>query len=103
MMIAANDPSGGPDELIFTAVFNTTDAVPLAAIDTAEATKWTARFGGQSFEGNTLTLLSPTSILVAMVVMGPEAGPNEVNYAAAPSDIADVLGRKLAAFSGFPL
>jgi hypothetical protein len=47
--------------------------------------------------------VSPTSILVEMAVVGPEAGPDEVGYAAAPSDIADVLGRKLAAFAGFPL
>jgi hypothetical protein len=102
-MIATKDLSGGEDDLTFTAVFNTTQAVPLASIDASDALKWTARYNGSRFEGNTLTLLSPTSILVEMALVEGEAGPNEVSYAAAPSDIADVLGRKLAAFAGFPL
>ena len=102
-MVAATDVSGGPDDLAFTAVFNTTAAAPLAPVDAADATKWSARYGGQAFEGNALTLLSPTSIRVEMVAVGPDAGPDVVNYANAPSDIADVLGRTLAAFAGYPL
>jgi len=34
---------------------------------------------------------------------GAEAGPDVLNYANAPSDISDSLGRQLAAFDGFPL
>jgi len=103
MMIAANDVTPGPDELTFTAVFNTSAADPLESVDTADASKWTARFDGQSFQGNTLTRLSDTTISIDMVVIGPDGGPDEVNYAADPSDIADSLGRHLAAFAGFPL
>jgi len=102
-MIAAADVTPGPDELTFTAVFNTSADAPLASIDAADALKWTARFDGRRFEGNTLTLISPTSIVVDMAFVEDEAGPDEVNYANAPSDIADTLGRHLAAFAGFPL
>jgi hypothetical protein len=38
-----------------------------------------------------------------MEAAGPEAGANVLNYANAPSDIFDALGRSLAAFEGFPL
>ena len=103
MMIAATDVSGGPDDLWFTAVFNTSAAAPLASVDAADASKWNARFEGQRFEGTLLTRMSDSTIFVEMVVVGPDSGANEVNYTNAPSDIADVLGRHLAAFAGFPL
>jgi hypothetical protein len=103
MMIAATDVSGGPDDLWFTAVFNTSAAAPLASVEAADASKWNARFDGQRFEGTLLTRMSDSTIFVEMVVVGPDSGANEVNYTNAPSDIADVLGRHLAAFAGFPL
>ena len=35
--------------------------------------------------------------------LGAEAGADVLNYANAPSDVSDSLGRFLAAFAGFPL
>ena len=47
--------------------------------------------------------VAPDTLYVQMTPAGAEAGADVLNYANAPSDVSDSLGRFLAAFDGFPL
>ena len=98
----------GGDYVSFTAVFNATAANPMsdvAAPPAADPGKWNCRSQDLRFYGAELTNVSFDRIGVLLFLNdpGPEPGPDELNYTNAPSDITDAGGRKLAAFSGFPL
>ena len=84
-------------------LFNTSEAFPLMDATGADPAKWTARRAGQRYVGSDIVPIGPDELLIVLATQGAEAGANELNYAANPSDIADVLGRKLAAFAGLPL
>ena len=98
-VVSIIDASSGGADLVFTAVFNTTEAGPLNDVSMADAAKWVARFDGQRYIGSALELIAFDQILVVAMIDVAEAGPNEVAYTNAPSDIFDALGRSLAAFS----
>ena len=84
-------------------VFDTTAAEPLAGVGGAAAVKWAARYQGLAFVGIAVTLENFDTLQLTLSLTEPEAGGDVISYANAPSDIADALGRQLAAFSGFPL
>ena len=58
---------------------------------------------GQKYVGSILTNVAPDMLYLQMTPSGAEAGADVLNYANAPSDVSDSLGRFLAAFDGFPL
>jgi hypothetical protein len=72
-------------------------------VSAADPTKWTARYQGQKYVGSILQNIAPDALYVQMTPAGAEAGVDVLNYANAPSDVSDSLGRFLAAFGGFPL
>jgi hypothetical protein len=84
-------------------VFNTTVADPLSSVAGADPNKWTARLGGELYLGQEITNVAFDRLHLVLQIVQPEAGPDVINYANAPSDISDALGRGLAAFSDFPL
>ena len=90
--------SGGNLDVHF--LFNTTEDFPLADASGADPTKWTARYAGQRYQGSNIVPIAADELLIVYAAQGAEAGPNETNYAADPSDIADVKQRYLAAFAG---
>ena len=92
----------GP-EIEMTVVFNTTAEDPLNDPSAADPTKWTARYQGQRYVGSLIAPVDFEALFLLLSPVGAEAGPDILNYANAPSDIADSLGRQLAAFAGFPL
>ena len=98
--VALNFDGGSGECQLF---FDTTPAHPLADLGAAVAQKWTVRYGGVLYEGNTLNPASFEEVLLEVSRVGDEPGPDEIGYANNPSDIADTRGRKLPAFSGFPL
>jgi hypothetical protein len=93
--------SGGNLDVHF--LFNTTEDSPLMDASGADPTKWTARYNGQRYLGSNIVPIGADELLVVFSSQGAEAGPNVTNYAADPSDIADVKQRYLAAFAGRPL
>src|SRR5215218_4054525 len=80
--------------------FNTTAENPLNDVSAALPAKWTARFDGLGYQGVTLTNVGFNRIDLHLQTTGADAGPDVINYGNAPSDVADALGRQLAAFSG---
>jgi hypothetical protein len=80
-------------------LFNTSEEYPLMDASAADPTKWTARYAGQRYQGSNIVPIAADELLVVYAPQGAEAGPNVTNYAADPSDIADVLQRYLAAFA----
>jgi hypothetical protein len=80
-----------------------TEAFPLNVPVGADPAKWTARYQGQTYVGSTVALGDFDFLVLQLAPAGAEAGADVLNYANAPSDISDALGRQLAAFSGFPL
>ena len=60
-------------------------------------------YQGQRYVGAILQNILPDTLYLQMTPTGAEAGADVLNYANAPSDVSDSLGRWLAAFSGFPL
>ena len=102
-VVGIQDLSYGGDVLSFVVVFDTSAANPLVDVALASPAKWTARYEGGLFEAGSLTMVNFDRVEVGMSVVGSEAGANVLNYSNAPSDIADALGRQLAAFSGFVL
>ena len=91
------------DILRVNVVFDTTAAEPLAGVGAAAPVKWTARYDGLGFGGILITLLTVDTLQITLSSTEAEPGPDVLSYANAPSDIADSLGRQLAAFDGFPL
>lgn len=83
--------------------FNTSADNPLADITAAAPVKWTARFGGVAYTGDTLSRVAFNRIDLHLLGGAADAGPDVINYSNAPSDIADAQGRQLAAFEAFPL
>jgi hypothetical protein len=93
--------SGGNLDVHF--LFNTSEAFPLTDASGADPTKWTARYAGQRYLGSDIVPIAADELLIVYTAQGAEAGPNVTNYAADPSDIADVRGRKLIRFTALPL
>ena len=93
--------SGGNLDVHF--LFNTTEAFPLMDAGGADPTKWTARYAGQHYLGSDIVPIAADELLIVYTTQGAEAGPNVTNYAADPSDITDVRGRKLIRFTALPL
>ena len=83
--------------------FNTTAAEPLNDPSGADPAKWTARYQGQKYVGSLIAAVDFETAFLQMTATGAEAGPDVLNYANAPSDISDSLGRQLAAFQGFAI
>jgi len=90
-------------QLQMNVVFDTTFENPINDPSAADPAKWTARFAGTRYMGVLLAPVVADSIFVLLDPAGAEAGADVLNYANAPSDISDSLGRFLAAFDGFPL
>ncbi len=84
-------------------IFNTTEANPLADVSAAAAAKWTARYDGVGYQGLSVTNDVFDTLVLHLQATGASAGLDVLNYSNAPSDIADALGRQLAAFAGFRL
>jgi len=84
-------------------VFDTTADAPLAGVGAAQPAKWTARYQGLGFAGILVALENFDTLQVTLSATEAEAGADAISYANAPSDVADSLGRQLAAFGGFPL
>jgi hypothetical protein len=92
----------GP-ELEMNVMFNTTPSDPIGDPSAADPTKWTARYQGERYVGSLIAGGDFDFLYLQLSPTGAEAGPDILNYANAPSDVSDSLGRELAAFSGFPL
>jgi len=84
-------------------VFDTTADAPLAGVGGAQPAKWTARYQGLGFEGILVALENFDTLQITLSLTEAQPGGDVLNYANAPSDIFDALGRQLAAFGGFPL
>ena len=80
-----------------------TEAFPLNVPVGADPAKWTARYQGQAYVGNTIALGDYDFLYLQLTPAGAEAGADVLNYANAPSDVSDSVGRFLAAFSGLPI
>jgi hypothetical protein len=93
--------SGGNLDVHF--LFNTSEEYPLMDASGADPTKWTARYAGQRYQGSDIVPIAADELLIVYTAQGAEPGPNVTNYAADPSDIADVRGRKLIRFTALPL
>ena len=75
----------------------------MADVGAADPSKWTVRYQGQKYVGSLIANVVPDTLYLQTTPAGAEAGADVLSYANAPSDIADSLGRFLAAFAGFPL
>ena len=95
-------PFVGP-ELEVNVTFNTSGSEPIDDPLTADPSKWTARYLGQKYVGSLIAQVDFEILYLQLSPAGAEAGPDAISYSNAPSDIADSLGRQLAAFGGFPL
>ena len=83
--------------------FNTSAGSPLADLSGIDCTKWTGRVDGIAYRGSTVESQSFDTLRIYFDGQGADAGIDQVSYANNPSDIADLLGRPLAAFADFPL
>ena len=90
-------------DLEMNVIFDVTPENPLADVSGAEANKWSARYQGTRYAGGIVAGILFDTLFLQLTAVGPESGADELSYANAPSDIADTLGRQLAAFSGFAL
>jgi hypothetical protein len=99
-VVGVNDVSVIGPELEMNVVFNTTASEPLNDPSAADPTKWTARYQGQKYVGSLIGAVDFETLYLQMTPAGAEAGPDVLSYANAPSDVADSLGRQLAAFAG---
>ncbi len=102
-VVAVRDVVLDGDSVRMTLVFDTTQAAPLLDVSAAEPAKWNVRYQGIHFMGYSLNRLNYRSIRLTTSEAEASPGANELNYSNAPSDIADTLGRQLAAFTGRPL
>ena len=90
-------------EIEMNLIFDVAGTDVLNDVSGADPAKWTARYQGQKYVGSILTNVAPDTLYLQMIPAGAEAGPDVLNYANAPSDVSDLLGRTLAAFAGFAL
>jgi len=88
--------------LTFTLVFNTTADEPLV-IGTPDPAKWSAVYQGGGVACESVSLSAFDRIDVTLNGTAGPGGASSVSYSNDPSDIADSLGRQLAAFSDLPL
>jgi hypothetical protein len=102
-VVGVNDVSVIGPELEMNVLFNTTGSEPLNDPSAADPAKWTARYQGQKYVGSLIGAVDFEFLYLQLSPAGPEAGPDVLSYANAPSDISDALGRQLAAFAGFAL
>jgi hypothetical protein len=84
-------------------LFDVSGTDMLNDVSAADPSKWTARYQGEKYVGSILVNVQPDTLYLQMTPAGAEAGADVLNYANAPSDVSDSLGRFLAAFSGYPL
>src|SRR5687768_6980445 len=84
-------------------IFDTTEADPLSSVSGADPGKWSARFDGVRYVGSELTNVTFAWLYLRLTPTGADAGDNELNYEADPSDVFDTLGRQLTAFEGMPI
>jgi hypothetical protein len=84
-------------------LFDVSGTDVLNDVSGADPGKWTARYQGEKYVGAILVNAAPDILYLQMTPAGAEAGADVLNYANAPSDISDTLGRFLGAFAGFPL
>lgn len=80
-------------------ILNTTVGEPLLDVTGASGGKWTARYEDVSYVGVSLENETYESFFVNFSATGADPGTWHISYANAPSDIADAIGRQLAAFS----
>jgi hypothetical protein len=88
--------------LTFTLVFNTTAEQPLV-VDAPDPAKWSAVYQGGGFFCESVAFAAFDRLDVQMNGTPGPGGASSVSYSNDPSDVADSLGRQLAAFSDFPL
>src|SRR5687767_9608720 len=69
----------GVDELTGRVAFNTTAGAPLGDVGAADATKWTARYGDNLYDGAALTLVAYDRIDVQFVLANFEPGAEVLN------------------------
>jgi hypothetical protein len=86
-----------------TAVFNVSPPFALADVSAAMPGKWIARYANVRYIAVALAAAGTDGVQLTFTDLNPEAGPNELVYSNAPSDIADTQGRQLAAFGGMPI
>ena len=88
--------------LTFTLVFNTTEEAPLVA-ETPDPAKWSAVYQGGGLFCESVSFAGFDRLDFQMNGTPGPGGASNVSYSNDPSDIADSLGRQLAAFSALPL
>ena len=93
----------GSQDIEIGLLFDVTEESPLASVVGADAAKWWARWQGKRYRGYSIANSDFNLLLVQMSPEMDEDGDAIVNYENNPSDVADVNGRQLAAFEGFPL
>jgi hypothetical protein len=95
---ATAEQTGGGMEAAVYVVFDCTEENPLGDLSAAAVAKWSVRLSGQRFAGAQIDVVDFQQIYVGFGSPVAEAGVDELSYSNAPSDIADTLGRQLAAF-----
>src|SRR5687768_16016084 len=68
------------DAIYVFATFNTTEESPLNGVESADTVKWNARYDGQRFTGQALTLMAYNVIRVGLFVPTSDPGDDELNY-----------------------
>jgi hypothetical protein len=95
---ATAEQTGGGIEAAAYVTFDCTEENPLGDLSAAAVGKWSLRLSGQRFAGAQIDVVDFQQIYVGFGSPVAEAGADELSYTNSPSDIADVLGRQLAAF-----
>jgi hypothetical protein len=90
--------TGGGIEAAAFPVFNTTAENPLADPSGAAPGKWSLRLDNKRWTCVVIELNDFNSLYLGFGPHVAEVGPDQLSYTNAPSDIADTLGRQLAAF-----
>jgi hypothetical protein len=98
VVAATAEQTGGGIEAAAFVTFDTTEANPLGDISGASPAKWSVRIGGMRYAGAVIEMGDFQQIYVGFGSPVVEAGTDELSYTNSPSDIADTLGRQLAAF-----
>lgn len=80
-----------------TVTLNTTEADPLVFDEPPTPVKWTARYNNKRFAGVLVSSPAYDQLVVGLQYQADETGQNVLAYLNDPSDIADSLGRELAA------
>jgi hypothetical protein len=99
MVVSATaEVTGGGIEAAAFVTFDCTEANPLADVSGASNAKWSLRLDGQRWTAVIIETMDFQQIYIGFGPHVAEAGADELSYTNAPSDIADTLGRQLAAF-----